>query len=142
MTALATARYATFKSSWGVPVQASVGGPKFPIDYELREEVRELMPRGLLSVSDPAEFTRRYRERLDRLDLDVLHAQFHAISGRHGGKRIVLLCFEDVRAGELCHRRVFADFWIERTGQDVPELVRGNVIVGGHPDYDQMVLPT
>ena len=123
MTALATARYAKFRRSMGVPVQASLGRPKFPIDYELHEQVRELMPRGLFGkgLSDD-EFTRLYRERLDRLDLDALRAQFDAISKRHDNARVVLLCFEDVLAGQLCHRRVWADWFHERTGQRVPEV--------------------
>jgi Protein of unknown function, DUF488 len=139
VTALATGRYQTFTPSQGVPVQASLGRPKFPLDYELRETVRELMPWGLLDkkLSDD-EFTRRYRQRLDRLDLDALRAQFDAISKRHE-KRPVLLCFEDVHAGEFCHRRVFADFWQERTGRRIPEVGSGGTVhLDGH---NERVIP-
>jgi hypothetical protein len=126
VTALATGRYATFRPSMGVPVQISLGRPKFPLDYELHEEIRELMPRGLLGKElSEEEFTRRYR---DRLDLGALRAQFDAISKRHDGKRLVLLCFEDVKAGQFCHRRVFADWFHERTGQRVPEVGGGGTI--------------
>ncbi len=119
----------------GVPVQTSLGRPKFPIDYELREQVRELMPRGLFGKGlSEDEFTRRYRERLDRLDLDALRAQFDAISKRNGHKRVVLLCFEDVRAGKLCHRRVFADFWLERTGERIPEVGGGGTVIVDPPE--------
>ena len=112
----------------GVPVQTSLGRPKFPIDYELREQVRELMPAGLLKLSGD-QFIRRYRERLDKLDLDALRRQFATISKRHDNARVVLLCFEDVRAGQLCHRRVFADWFLERTGERIPELGRGGTVI-------------
>jgi hypothetical protein len=142
VTALATYRYATFRPSMGVPVQTSIGRPKFPLDYELREQVRELMPRGLFGTDlSGDEFTRRYRERLDKLDLDALRAQFDAISKRNGHKRVVLLCFEDVHAGKHCHRRDFADWYYERTGQRIPELGSGRTVILGS-DPDQIVLPS
>jgi hypothetical protein len=98
---LATGRYSTFKPSMGVPVRATVGRPKRPLGYELEHEVLRLAPWGLLDVEDRAEFTRRYRERLDGLDLDALVQKFEAISAEHGGRRLILLCFEDVWAGEF-----------------------------------------
>jgi Protein of unknown function, DUF488 len=129
VTALATHRYATFRRSMGVSVQTSLGRPRFPIAYELHEQVRELMPRGLFGKGlSEAEFTRQYRELLDRLDLDALRAQFDAISKRHDNARVVLLCFEDVHAGQFCHRRVFADWFHERTGQRIPEVGRSGTI--------------
>jgi hypothetical protein len=141
VTALATGRYATFRPSTGVAVQTSLGRPRFPLDYELREQVRELMPRGLFGKKlSEAEFTRQYRALLDRLDLDALRAQLDAISKRNGHKRVVLLCFEDVHAGGFCHRRVFAHWFQERTGQLVHELGGGGaVLLEGDPD--QIVLP-
>lgn len=144
MTALATSSYKLFRPSMGVPVQTSIGRPKFPIDYELHERIRDLMPWGLLGKElSNDEFTHRYREQLDRLDLDALRTQFDAISKRHDGKRVVLLCFEDVRAGKLCHRRVFADWFRERTGQRIREVGGGGtVILGRHRPYDHVVRPT
>ena len=126
----------------GVPVQTSLGRPKFPLDYELHEQVRELMPRGLFGKGlSEDEFTRGYRERLDRLDLDALRAQFDWISKRNGHKRVVLLCFEDVRAGEHCHRRDFADFWFERRGERIPEVGGGGVIHHDASNERQITLP-
>ena len=44
--------------------------------------------------------------------------------------RIVLLCFEkttDVTVGPMvCHRRIFAEWWQELTGREVPELTRSD----------------
>jgi hypothetical protein len=123
MTDLATGRYSTFAPAQGVPIQTSIGRPKFPLRYDLTEKVPDLMPFGLLGADLSAdEFTAAYRERLDKAGVDSLAATFAAISARHGGARLVLLCFEDVHAGQLCHRRIFADHWLERTGQRVDEV--------------------
>jgi len=126
---LATASYRSFVPAMGVAIATSLGRPKWPLHYELSEEVRALMPSGLFGkdLSD-AEFAARYRERLDKTGVAKLQRVFHAISAKHGGARLVCLCFEDVLGREqLCHRRTFADWWQERTGQPVPELswVRG-----------------
>jgi hypothetical protein len=123
VTELATSRYADFTPAMGVPVQTSIGRPKFPIRYDLTEEVRDLMPRGLFGKDlSETEFTARYRGRLDKIGVDRLRRQFDAISRRHGGERLICLCYEDVHAGQFCHRRIFADWWQERTGQVVPEV--------------------
>jgi len=49
------------------------------------------------------------------------------VSAAHGGRGLVLLCFEDVEAlGEgSCHRRMFARWWEARTAQRVDELRPG-----------------
>jgi len=39
-------------------------------------------------------------------------------------KPVVLLCFEDLRQGGSvwCRRRLFADWWKNKTGEIIPEL--------------------
>ena len=38
-------------------------------------------------------------------------------------ERLVLLCYEDLtKPGLRCHRRLFANWWCENTGDVVPEL--------------------
>jgi hypothetical protein len=118
---IATGRYSTFDASMGVPVAITVGRPKFPLRYEIEHEMRRLAPWGLLKL-DGDEFVQAYRSRLERLDLAAFVAKFEAISARHGGRRVVLLCYENVHAGQLCHRRVFAEWFEERTAQAVPEV--------------------
>jgi len=120
MTELATARYADFISAMGVPVVTSLGRPRFPLSYKLTEEVGHLKPWGLFGKGlSHDDFTAPYRQRLDKIGPDALGRHFQTISRRHGGARIVLLCFE--RCDQFCHRRVFADYWLERTGQHVPQ---------------------
>ena len=46
-----------------------------------------------------------------------------AITEQSGDHRLVLLCFEDLsKPGEWCHRRIFADWWKDITGDHVREL--------------------
>jgi hypothetical protein len=46
-----------------------------------------------------------------------------AFATAHGSEGVVLLCFEDLtKPGEWCHRRSFAAWWDEKTGQKVDEL--------------------
>jgi Protein of unknown function, DUF488 len=118
---IATCSYSIFQPFMGVPVCTSLGRPKFPISYELTESVGALKPWGLIDKSIPAaEFSARYRARLDKVGTATLSRIFHAISRKHGRARLVLLCFE--RPDQPCHRRTFADWWTEQTGQEVPEL--------------------
>jgi hypothetical protein len=116
---LATGRYKTFRLEQGIPVAITVGKPKWPLGYAIEHEIRWLAPWGLMRL-DGDEFVRAYRDQLDRLDLDVLIERFEAIGAQHGGQRLVLLCFE--KPGELCHRRVFAEWFEEHTGRRVPEV--------------------
>jgi hypothetical protein len=46
-----------------------------------------------------------------------------AFAKGHDAKGVVLLCFEDLsKPGEWCHRRAFATWWEEQTGEKVEEL--------------------
>jgi hypothetical protein len=108
---LATASYRSFAPQMGVPVATSLGRPKWPLSYDLTDEVRALMPWGLLGkdLSDD-EFTARYRERLEKTGPETLSRVFHAISRKHDGARLVLLCFG------TCSRASFATGGSQRTG--------------------------
>jgi uncharacterized protein (DUF488 family) len=100
-------------------VGITVGKPQWPLAYT-PVYLLELAPWGLLGIDDDGEFTRRYLERLDRVGVDRIARQLDAISRDHEGRGLVLLCYEP--AGEFCHRRVFARWWEEQTGEVIPEL--------------------
>ena len=112
---LATSRYADFHPSMGVPVRITVGRPRFALRYEIAANVPELAPYGgIFDIRDDRdEFTRRYRARLDQIGVDAIFAKLERIAAEHDGRRLVLLCFEDLtKPGEWCHRRIAAE-WIE-----------------------------
>ncbi len=132
---LLTSRYASHRAEHGIAVATSVGRPKWPLDYELDHELRDLAPYGLLHRNLPwDQFEAGYRARLDRVGPDRLRAQFDAI--QHGGRPLVLLCFEDVHAGQPCHRRIAAA-WLEEHGfGPVPEVEES-----GRPDQQARTWP-
>jgi hypothetical protein len=102
-----------------VPVGISVGRPKFPLGYT-PVYMREPAPWGLMRLDDNLEFSERYVARLDRIGIVHLQELFAGISDAHGGRGLVLVCFEPV--GKFCHRRVFASWYEEQTDDQVPEL--------------------
>jgi hypothetical protein len=118
---LVTTRYQSFRPGDGVPIRSTVGEPKFwrhgPLVF-----VRQLAPWGLLSRSmSDADAQRIYVERLDR-DANTIVAALAEIARQHPDRPLVVLCFEDVHAGQVCHRRWFADWFRDRYGTDVSEL--------------------
>ena len=103
----------------------SVGMPRFPLGYELAGSVGMLAPYGLLKIDDLDVFTPLYRERLDRYGTRKIERVLRSLAAGADAAGVVLLCFEDI-AESWCHRRVFAAWWQEQTGQNVPELGEGS----------------
>jgi hypothetical protein len=106
-----------------VKVRTTVGRPRFRLGYDLTEHCRAITPYGLLG-KEGGSFTRAYRKRLNDEGVEKIRLTLTEISARNGGRDLVLLCFEDVhKLGEAaCHRRAFARWWQEETGDVVEEL--------------------
>jgi hypothetical protein len=103
------------------PVRISVGSPRWVPWAKHVPTVRELCPYGLLSKKNPlppGEFDGRYAERLDRAGVELIRERLEAICELYP-QPLVLLCWEP--PGERCHRRQFAAWWQDQTGQAVPE---------------------
>lgn len=110
-----------------VPVRASNGGPRFKVPYLIREVMVELAPdRSSMGLNDPPRFKAMYEAKLAALGVDRIARQFDIIRGRHDGRPLVLLCFEDVsllpHPKGHCHRTIFAGWWTAQTGEVVREL--------------------
>ena len=116
---LVTGRYAAFRPEHGVPIRSTCGAPKRfrggPLVF-----ARQLAPWGLLSptISDD-EARRRYVARLD----DTIVMFLAGVARAFPGQQLVVLCYENVHAGQHCHRRWFAEWFEGRYGIEVPELV-------------------
>ena len=79
------------------------------------------------ALRDDDEFDEAYVAGLEEIGVEKIAASLRRISDEHGSKPLALLCYEDVHAGQACHRRTLARWIEEKTGQGVPELVSGMV---------------
>ncbi|WIK63333.1 hypothetical protein [Gleimia europaea] len=60
---------------------------------------------------------------MDRVGVKKFAELFESIAKAEGDYRLVLLCFEDIsKPGQWCHRRAFAKWWEQKTGDPVREL--------------------
>jgi hypothetical protein len=117
-----TGRYATWNSDHGVPIRTTVGTPRFwrhgPLVF-----IKELAPFGIFGQGLPVDVARtRYRDRLEA-KADQFVAALADVARQHRGERLCVLCFEDVHAGQDCHRRWFAEWFQQRFGMEVPEVM-------------------
>ena len=110
-----------------VPVGISRGIPRWPLSYRYRL-LRLLAPsRETFVLQDLKEFEQEYLAGLDEIGTEKIARALQKISDEHSGRPLALLCYENILAGETCHRRMFADWWKEKTGQQAPELLPGMV---------------
>lgn len=122
---LATSRYQSadlILDSRLAPVRITLGHPRFRLGYELAGNCRLLAPTREIFGLEQEGFTRRYLKLLERRGVDQIRVALDEIAGSTPAPGLVLLCFENVLAGEFCHRRLFADWWVRNTGEPVPEL--------------------
>lgn len=130
-----TARYANkaLKGGGYLAVRISNTAPKFKLAYPLAGHCGILMP-ALEDCFGPNRhnfeaFKANYLALLDARDLPAISAVVERIraAAEKAGRPAVLLCYEDIRKpGAFCHRRLFADWWREQTGEDIPELAEGD----------------
>ncbi len=139
MTQIATCSYREFDPAMGIPVRTSLGVPRWTLPYPhdfKKAWVWEITPRRDYLRASDAVYTERFYAQLEEAGVDGIRKKFERISAAMGAGTLVLLCFEDVRAKgwHSCHRRMFADWWKESTGEDVPEY-------GKNPERDHVHLP-
>lgn len=123
---LFTARYSnkTLAAHPAAKVRITLTGPRFRLGYQLAGSILELAPTRSMFGKSEAEFTRLYTELLDdRGGVEHIARRLAEVARTAGVDQLVLCCFEDIRKpGLFCHRRTFAAYWRDRTGQIVVEL--------------------
>jgi hypothetical protein len=82
--------------------------------------------KATFSMSDAAAAEQSYREGLDEIGVERIQARLQELA-EESGLPLVLLCHENVMEGQECHRRWFASWWHEQTGQVIPELEPGMI---------------
>ncbi len=129
-TQLFTARFLnpTLAEHPAAKVRITVGAPRFSLPYNLRQ-VLELAPTRWMLDKPEAEFTDMYLRLLEmRGGVTKMQSRFAQVAEEAGVDQLVLLCFELLgEPGVFCHRRIFADYWTEATGEPVPELPEGQI---------------
>ena len=107
------------------PVGISIGTPKFPLGYTVREQCYSLAPKGYMLNMDIERFKQAYYDKLEGIGTEKIINMVTRLDerARSEGKELVLLCFEDVRVeGDWCHRTIFAEWWAENMGEIIEEL--------------------
>ena len=120
---IATSRYHATDlvlASGLLPIGITVGAAR-GLRYEIAGNVGMLAPYGLRDLDGEA-FELAYKDRLDHFGAPAIAAVLAAFVAAYQAPGVVLLCYENVLAGEDCHRRTFAEWWEEQTGKPVPEL--------------------
>lgn len=122
-------------------VGISIGTPKFKLAYRLENQCYSLAPKGYMLRMNLEDFKKAYYEKLNGIGKDriinmVMKMERDAAGPR--GKNLVLLCYEDVRIPEdWCHRTVFAEWWVENTGEITEELPDPNPQEGKEGSNDK-----
>ncbi len=117
---IVTSYYSAYRPEMGVPVRITLGAPPSWFKHPWEEARMLAPPPRVFRLKDDEEFRRKYRHHLYRVTPERIGQRLEEIASRHPGERLVLLCFEANPAE--CHRSMFAEWWMEQTGQRVVEL--------------------
>jgi hypothetical protein len=128
---LATCSYRDYRPGMGTPVRIAPPPPRTRLP-DPRWTSRTAWPKARFLIPGafrhknltPEERCESYLRDLQRVGPKTIANALRDLPVEDG--RLVLLCFErtaDVLADPLaCHRRVFAWWWEQKTGREVPEL--------------------
>jgi len=104
-------------------VRISVSAPRYwPGPHP---SIQELAPYGLMELDDQ-KFEQAYDRRLTRHGVDQIDRLLGELVRSYAPKPIVLCCYEDVsndkpNGYQSCHRRLFANWWEDQTGDRIDE---------------------
>jgi uncharacterized protein YeaO (DUF488 family) len=125
---LATCSYFEYTRPMGTPVRITRMAPRGVALPNPRWTERTSWPSATILAPGAAyfhkgltaaEFADRYLDDLNSIGAERIAKALRGVPD-DGTGQLVLLCFEKDPAG--CHRRVFAEWWADLTGQQVPEL--------------------
>ena len=112
-------------------VAISLGLPKFPLKYKIRERSYEIAPKGNMLKMEKGPYRDAYMRKLRDSGRDSIVNLVRRMEGTAAeeDKSLVLLCFEDVSKPEQwCHRTMFAEWWEEMTGEKIEEMEKPVII--------------
>lgn len=104
--AIMTGRYSNkeLRNDGYYPVGISVGKPRFSTGYEIREQCYALAPRYDMLKLGYEEYKAEYFKKLDKIGVDKIIGIVQRLDAKaqEEDKKLVLLCFEDIRKPENC----------------------------------------
>ena len=126
-----TSRYQTLNADGGAlsrvfaGVRTTLGAPRFPLKYTLAGVSSALMPpkhlfAQLNNGGSWDQYEAGYRNHLDSVGTQAIDRELSTLLQSSGRETVALLCFCEKDAP--CHRRIFASWWEEQTGEAIPEL--------------------
>ncbi|MER6828841.1 hypothetical protein [Streptosporangium sp. NPDC000563] len=126
---LTTGRYKDFDPKYGVAIRITVGRPRFvryPYEEALSLAPHELFKPPYKDIDDIPTERWVYNKRLAEHEAAILE-ELRSVARKHPGRGGVLLCYENVNAGEACHRRWAAEWFKQRYGWNIPEIGTGDL---------------
>ena len=105
-------------------VRTSIGSPRF---LKCDCNASFIAPEQDWLDLTEASYRRKYIAKLNKFGVAQFKSEFAEIQKSAGKREIVLLCYESlspekVAEGQFCHRRIFADWWEQQTGEKVEEV--------------------
>lgn len=94
----------------------AVGNPRYPVPYKIIN-LDILKPYGIFRVYHGEEYRKKYYERLDSYGVEKIRKTIDEL--REGHENVILMCHEKNKYE--CHRQMFAEWWKERTGEEIEE---------------------
>jgi hypothetical protein len=122
---IVTGRFQTWKPEVGIPIRTSIGRPRSWRHAEQPIHDRDITPYGVAFNAEVEAMPDGGRSvYLDRLDARAgrIVARLAALARQHPGRQLVVLCYENVAAGDVCHRRWLADWLEDRFGIAADEV--------------------
>ena len=95
----------------------AVGTPKYALPFELKH-VTSVKPFGVFNKYQGAEYQEKYFERLERIGVDKIYEEI--VTEKGDKENLVIMCYE--KNPNECHRRMFADWWLKKTGEIIAEI--------------------
>ena len=106
-------------------VQTSNGHPRWGVQPEYQLDSLK-PPLALMAADIPVDvFAEHYRIHLNTIGVEQIREELKQLNevAAKTGREAILCCFESLKKeGQHCHRRIFADWWFEKTGEAVAEF--------------------
>lgn len=104
-----------------IKVRISLGNPRWKTPYQISGTIKLLMPHRESLQLDIQSAVSDYKKKLSQTDIETVKKEILAF-----GENVILLCFENVTKDDSwCHRRIFAEWYEQKTGEVVQELPCG-----------------